>query len=286
MAPSGPTVHRRQLGGELRRLRETAGLLIERAAQELGCSQTRISRIENGKGGAVAKPDDVLKLCALYGVTDDRQIHMLLNMLTISQQKGWWEAFEDVLPSGLEVYVGLESDARSERAWEPLLVHGLLQTPEYARSLLHAARIHRPSDIDDLVQVRAERQKLLSRAGSPLELWAILDEAVLRRPNGGWKVMSRQLNHLIEMTDLPNITIQVIEFSKGAHPGLGGAFALLEFEEDPAVVYVDSPAGNLYLEKPRDVRRFAQSFDLLRAVALDPDESIALLKRTVLQGEQ
>lgn len=278
----GPTVHRRQLGAELRRLRETAGLRVEDAAKALGCSHTRMSRIETGKGGAVAKATDVRTLCELYGVKDDRKVEMLLDMLSVvSQQRGWWEAFEAVLPSGLEVYVGLESDARTERAWEPLLVHGLLQTPDYASAVIQAARLHRPGDIDDLVQLRAERKKLLSRQPDPLELWAVLDEAVLRRPVGGVEVMRAQLVHLREMAELPSVTIQVFPFVKGSHPGLGGAFSLLEFDADPAVVYVDSPAGNLYLEKPRDVRRFVQAFDLLRAAALDPDESAAQLESAV-----
>lgn len=277
--PPGPTVHRRQLGAELRRLREVAGLRMEEVAKALDCSHTRLSRIETGKGGAVAKPADVRTLCELYGVSDDRQVQMLLDMLSVvSQQRGWWEAFEGILPSGLEVYVGLESDARTERAWEPLLVHGLLQTPDYARALIQAARLHRPGDIDDLVQVRAERKKLLTRPQNALELWAVLDEAVLRRPVGGPEVMRDQITHLREMAEVPNVTIQVFPFGKGAHPGLAGAFALLEFETDPIVVYVDSPAGNLYLEKPRDVRRFVQTFDLLRAAALDPDESTAHLE--------
>jgi transcriptional regulator with XRE-family HTH domain len=276
----GPTVHRRQLGAELRRLREAAGLRAEDAAKALGCSHTRMSRIETGKGGAVAKPADVRTLCELYGVKDNRQVEMLLDMLNVvSQQRGWWEAYEAVLPSGLEVYVGLESDARSERAWEPLLVHGLLQTPDYARAVIQAAHLHRPGDIDDLVQLRTERKKLLTRQQEPLELWTVLDEAVLRRPVGGAEVMRAQIAHLQEMAETPNVTIQVFPFAKGGNPGLSGAFAILDFETDPAVTYVDSPAGNLYLEKPRDIRRFVQAFDLLRAAALDPDESTALLKR-------
>lgn len=278
----GPTVHRRQLGAELRRLREAAGLRVEDAAKALGCSHTRMSRIETGKGGAVAKASDVRTLCELYGVADERQVEMLLDMLSVvSRQRGWWEDFEGVLPSGLETYVGLEADARTERAWEPLIVHGLLQTPDYARAVMQAARIHRPGDIEDLVQVRAERQKLLARRPEPLELWAILDEAVLHRPIGGVEVMATQINHLREMTEMPTVTIQIFPFAKGAHPGLGGAFSLLEFDTDPAVVYVDSPAGNLYMEKPRDVRSFVRTFDLLRATALDPDESTAQLEHAV-----
>ncbi|GAB2893806.1 helix-turn-helix domain-containing protein [Streptomyces mayteni] len=276
--PSNPTVHRRQLGAELRRLRKAAGLGIEQVAAELGCSQTRVSRIETGKGRATARPSDVTKLCELYRVTDQQQIDMLLQMLGNSQKRGWWAPYNDVLPSGLEVYVGLESSARTERAWEPLLVHGLLQTPDYARTVLRSGAIHRPSDIDALVHVRLERQKLITRAESPLDLWAILDEAVVRRPLGGADIMRAQLQHLTEMSALPNVIVQVIPNQKGAHPGLWGAFSLLEFEEDEPVVYVDSPGGNLYLEKRADVRRFASIFDLLRATALDPDESVALIR--------
>jgi transcriptional regulator with XRE-family HTH domain len=278
--PSSPTVHRRQLGAELRRLRKAAGMGIEQVAKELGCSQTRVSRIETGKGRATARPADVTKLCELYQVTDEQHIRMLLEILSNSQKRGWWEPYNDVLPSGLEVYVGLETDARAEHAWEPLLVHGLLQTPDYARAVLQSGATHRLHDIDSLVQVRVERQKLLSRAESPLELWAIMDEAVIRRPLGGAGTMRDQLQYLLEVSAMPNIVIQVVPYGKGGHPGLGGAFSLLEFEEDDPVVYVDCPAGNLYLEKRADVRRFMSTFHLLRATALDPDESVALLQHT------
>jgi transcriptional regulator with XRE-family HTH domain len=278
----GPTVHRRQLGAELRRLRESAGLRMEDAAKALGCSHTRMSRIETGKGGAVAKADDVRTLCELYGVKDDRQVDMLLGMLSaMAQQRGWWEAFEAVLPSGLEVYVGLESDARAERAWEPILVHGLLQTKEYARAVFQAWASHRPHDIDDLVQVRMERQKLLTREGQPLELWAILDEAVIRRPLGGRDIMRDQLLHLVDLTDMPNVTIQVVPLATGGNPGLGGPFSILEFEDDndSPVVYAESQVGNLYLEKKPDVRRYTSIFDMLRAMALPPAESLTLLRQ-------
>jgi transcriptional regulator with XRE-family HTH domain len=279
-------VHRRQLGAELRRLRRAAGLNVEDAARALGCSQPRISRIETGKGGAVAKPADVRTLCDLYGVTDQRQVELLVGMLTVvNQQRGWWEDFESVLPSGLEVYVGLESDARAERGWEPLLVHGLLQTKEYARAVFLMGGSNRPHDIDDLVHVRTERQKLLTREETRLELWAILDEAVIRRPIGGTAVMRDQLRHLSDVTDLPNVTVQVIPLATGGNPGLSGPFSMLEFEDDSPVVYVESQAGNLYLEKKHDVRRYASTFDLLRAMALSPADSAALLFRAAEEME-
>lgn len=277
--PKTPTVNRRQLGAELRRLRNGRGLRAADAAAELGCSETRLSRMETGKGRVVPRPDEIERLCELYGVTDERQVQRLLGMLTTSRQPGWWDPYREVLPSGLEVYFGLETDARSERVWEPALIHGLLQTAAYAREILSAYPGTRLPDIDDLVSVRTKRQELLtSENREPLELWAILDEAAIRRPVGGWDVMKDQIRHLVEMAALPNVTLQIVETKKGAHPGLGGAFSILEFEENEPVVYVDSPAGNLYLEKKSAVREFAASFDLLRAMALDPNDSTALLR--------
>jgi transcriptional regulator with XRE-family HTH domain len=280
MAPSGPTVHRRQLGAELRRLREAAGLRLEEVAPQLGCSQARLSRIETG-GRATAKPDDVCKLCELYGITEERQVQMLLDMLTSSQEKGWWESYDDVLPSGLEVYVGLESSALAERAWEPQLIHGLLQTPDYARAVFTSWHSNRPDQIDSLVEVRTERQKVLDREGTPLDYWAILDEGTLRRPVGGPEVMRDQLNHLIEASALPNVTLQVLPIAKGSHPGLAGPFSLLEFEDNTPVVYAESQVGNLYVEKVRDVRRFTTIFDRFRAMALDTDDTTTLIQRTI-----
>ncbi|MBV9026456.1 MAG: transcriptional regulator [Streptomycetaceae bacterium] len=278
-APSGPT-HRRQLGAELRRLRTAVGLTTEQVAAELKCSHTRVSRIETAKGRVAVKPADIRAMCKLYGVTDERQIDMLLDMLTNAQQRGWWESYERALPSGLDTLAALESDARAERTWEPLIPHGLLQTEDYARAVIQANPNNRYSDVDDMVAFRVERQKLLTRGNDPLEFWEILDEGVLHRPVGGTAVMRAQLQHLVTMAEAPNITIQVMPTSKGAHPGLDGAFSVLEFESDDPVVYVESPAGNLYMQKKHDVRRFVSTFDLLRAMALAPDESTALLRRT------
>jgi transcriptional regulator with XRE-family HTH domain len=278
---NGPTINRRQLGAELRRLREKAGLRSEEVAKELGCSMARISRIETGRGGAVAKPDDVRRLCAMYGVGAERQISMLLDMLAGSQQPGWWESYGDVLPSGLEVYVGLETDACVERAWEPLLIHGLLQTPDYVRAVLDAWNTHRPGDIETLVEFRSKRQECLTRPQDSLELWVVLDEAAIRRPIGSAAVMRDQLRHLLEMAERPNVTLQVVPFSKGGHPGLGGPFSLMEFDGDDPVVYIEAPAGNLYLEKRPDVRRFSRRIDLLSAVALAPDDTSALLEKAI-----
>ena len=280
--PTTPTVNKRQLGAELRRLRNARGLLIADASAHLGCSDTRISRMETGSGRVKPKTDEIVKLCELYGVTDERQVQALLSMLTDSEQPGWWDAYRESLPSGLEVLLGLETDARAEHAWEPVLIHGLLQTPDYARAVVASHPGNRPHDIEDLVSVRAKRQALLQpKDREPLELWAVLDEQAVRRPIGGPEVMREQLRHLIEAAELPNVTLQLLPIAKGAHPGLAGAFSILEFEENDPVVYVDSPAGNLYLEKKPEVRRFVSSFDLLKAKALDPEETAARLQNAV-----
>lgn len=276
-----PTVSRRQLGAELARLRTAKGLLLKDVAERLGTSPTRAGRMETGKGRVTPRAEEIIALCELYDVTDERQIQKLLGMLSTTKAPGWWDPYKESLPSGLEVYFELETAARSERAWEPVLVHGLLQTPAYARAILQEGPSIRPADIEDLVEARTKRQELLTDAArSPLEFWAILDEAVLRRPVGGPAVMREQLHHLVEMAALPNVTIQIMPLAKGAHPGVGGAFSVLDFEDDrePPVVYIDCHAGNLYLEKPTDVRRFASAFDLLRALARDPHESTAIIR--------
>ncbi|MFE7666414.1 helix-turn-helix domain-containing protein [Streptomyces celluloflavus] len=272
---TSPMVHRRQLGKELRALRTEAGKELKDAAEALKCDPSRISKIETVRGTAVPKEAEIHELCRLYGVTDTRTVDRLVTMLKAGQKPGWWESW--TLPPHLEVLVGLEAAATTVRAWEPLLVPGLLNQPDYARAVLTSPNIHRPADIEELAQFRAARQRLVLRDENPLELWAIMDESVLRRPTGGSEVMREQLRHLRTMAELPNITIQIVPLSGEDNPGLAGAFTLLDFSEDPTVVYIDSPAGNLYLEKERDTRRFTNQFDLLRATALDRKKSMALI---------
>ncbi|MGW1674619.1 DUF5753 domain-containing protein, partial [Streptomyces sp. NPDC002324] len=205
----------------------------------------------------------------------------ILTLHKTASQVGWWEQaeYEEVLPSGLGVFVGLEFDARSIQEWELGFIPGLLQTPEYARAVLASVPRRDPVEVDRLVRVRMMRQKRLAQEKDPLELWAVIDEAVLRRPIGGREVMRAQLEALAEAASRPNITVQVYpSTSKDVHPGLRGAFSLLEFgPADPRIGYVDSHAGNAFLEKDRQVRTLVDIFDRLRAGALDPEESAALL---------
>jgi len=274
----GPTVRRRQLGSELRRLRENAGRRIEDVATHLECSMSKISRVETGQ--APIKARDVRDLLQWYGVTDPLRIETVMQIHKDAQQQGWWTHYAEVLPSGMATYAGLEADARVLRAYEPTFVHGLLQTEEYAHAVIAAVRPNDPYEVNQLVRFRKERQALLTRDPDPLELWVVTEESALRRPVGGREVMAAQLEHLIEATALPNVTIQVMPTAKGAHAALAGTFSLLEFEpHTPTVVYVNSIAGNVYLEKERDVRSFIQTFDLVRAAAPDPQETAATLER-------
>lgn len=276
----GPTVRRRQLGSELRRLREHAGMRIEDVAAHLECSMSKISRVETGQ--APIKARDVRDLLQWYGVTDPVRIETVMQIHKDAQQQGWWAHYAEVLPSGMATYAGLEADARVLRSYEPTFVHGLLQTEDYAHAVIGAVRPNEPQEVDQLVRFRKERQALLTREPDPLELWLVLEESALRRPVGGTAVMTAQLEYLIEASALPNVTIQIMPTTKGAHAALAGMFSLLEFETHaPTVVYVNSIAGNVYLEKERDVRTFIQTFDLVRAAAPDPQDTPATLERIV-----
>ncbi|GLY79494.1 helix-turn-helix domain-containing protein [Actinoallomurus iriomotensis] len=268
-----PTVRRRRLGMELRRLREASNLMIEDVAKHLECSMSRVSRIETGK--SVARIRDVRDMLDLYKVGDEAQREQLLTLAKDAQQRGWWTEYESVLSAGLDTYVGLEASAASLRTFQTHLIPGLMQTEEYARALIKVGRpTESTANIDRMISLRQRRQAMLADDGS-LEVWAVLDEAVLRRPIGGVPVMRAQLARLLEAEELPSVTIQVLPFARGAHPGLGGAFTIIGFPDptDLDVVYVDSPAGNIFLEKDRDVRRHTTWFDHLRAAALPPDES-------------
>jgi transcriptional regulator with XRE-family HTH domain len=270
-----PTVRRRRLGIELRRLRETAGLMIEDVATHLECSSSKVSRIETGK--AVPRVRDVRDMLELYDVTET-QADLLLTIVREAQQKGWWTDYEDVLPAAFETYVGLEAEASSLRTFQHH-VHGLLQTEDYARAMLRGAHLSDSDGVERLVALRMRRQDMLTKP-TPIELWAVIDEAALHRLMGGREVMRGQLAHLVEIAELPNVTLQVLPFTKGAHAGVIGAFTLIEFPDptDNDVVYVDSPAGSIYLEKDKDLRRYTLVFDHLRAAALPPDESVPFIE--------
>jgi hypothetical protein len=216
----------------------------------------------------------------LYGVEDPGARARILEIHKKAAELGWWEQpeFETVLPSGLGVYVGLEYDARAVRTWELGYVPGLLQTEGYARAVLSSSGLRSADEVERLVKVRSQRQQRLVEAPEPLELWAVMDHVGLLRPVGGRTVMREQLKYLAEASAQPNVTLQIYPLEKDAHPGMKGAFTLLDFgATDPLIGYVDSHAGNLFMEKDRQTRALAHTFDRLRAGALDPEESAALL---------
>ncbi|MFJ5266323.1 helix-turn-helix domain-containing protein [Streptomyces sp. NPDC088387] len=273
-----PTVRRRRLGQELRRLRELKGMTAEEVAERLLVSQSKISRLENGRRSISQR--DVRDLCGVYEVEDHRIVDSLMQMAKDSRQQGWWHSFGDIPYS---VYIGLETDAASLRVYDPQVVPGLLQTRSYAEALIVGALPEAtPVDIDKRVQVRLRRQERISAAENPLRLWAVLDEAALRREVGNRQVMIEQLEHLLEMSQLPHVTVQVIPFSMGAHPGVSGQYAILEFPDaaDSSVVYIEGVTSDLYLEKPQDVGKYSVMYEHLRAQALNVEQTREFISNT------
>ncbi|MFJ4966615.1 helix-turn-helix domain-containing protein [Streptomyces sp. NPDC088729] len=266
-----PTVRRRRLGQELRRLREIKGMTAEEVAERLLVSQSKISRLENGRRSISQR--DVRDLCGVYEVDDHRIVDSLMQMAKDSRQQGWWHAFGDIPYS---VYIGLETDAQSLRVYEPQMVPGLLQTRAYAEALISGALPEAPpTDIEKRVSVRARRQERVNAPDGPLRLWAVIDESALRRRVGGKQVMIDQLEHLVEQSRLPHVTVQVLPFDMGAHPGINGQYAILEFPDaaDSSVVYIEGVTSDLYLEKANDVQRYSVMYEHLRAQALNADQT-------------
>jgi transcriptional regulator with XRE-family HTH domain len=275
----GPTVRRRRLGMELRGLRDTSGYKLEEVAARLGVAPSTLSRIETGK--APTKSAYLHQMLEMYGVDDAGQRQVLIDMAREGHRKGWWADYDDVLPSGFDIYVGLEAETTAVRSYEISVVHGLLQTADYARAVLREMfPRHTSEQIERLVDLRMTRQRRLDD-DPPLELWAILDEAVIRRVVGGAACMCRQLEHLAAESARQGMILQVLPFSAGAHAGHGGPFSILEFPEssDSEVAYVESVAGIIYLEKDKEVRARSEAFDRLRAAALSPGESADLISR-------
>ena len=262
-AAAGPTVLRMLLGAQLRRLREAGGVTREAAGYEIRGSESKISRMELGKVGF--KERDIADLLTLYGVVDEEQRAPLLALARQANQPGWWHRYNDLLPTWFQAYLGLEAATSRIRTYEVQFVPGLLQTPEYAQAVIQLGYGGAPPDeIERRVQVRVERQQILTR-DRPSHLWAVVDEAALRRPIGGRQVMHDQLAALIEATKLPNVRLQVIPFHAGGHAAVGGAFSILRFPEPdlPDIVYVEQLTSALYLDRREDVESYAAAMERL-----------------------
>lgn len=274
---NGPAVRRRKLGAELRTLRTGAGLTSGEAAQLVGWHQSKVSRIETGASGV--KPADLRLLLDAYGVRGGHLRELLL-MLAGSEDAGgnnrWWHAYRGVLPPTYRDFISLESQASVMRTLETTVVPGLLQTAEYATAVTRAAVNDLDEEhLDALVEVRLARQDVL-RSHPPLELSAVLDEAVLRREVGGPGVMTRQLERLEEAARLPQVRLQVLPFGAGAHVGLTGPFVIFSFPStsDLDVVVVDQLTSSLYLERKEDLMAYSQAFKSLQDQALSPEDSL------------
>ncbi|WP_344326831.1 helix-turn-helix transcriptional regulator [Streptomyces macrosporus] len=266
-----PTVRRRRLGQELRRLREQKGMTAEEVAERLLVSQSKISRLENGRRSISQR--DVRDLCGVYEVEDRRIVESLMQMAKESRQQGWWHAFGDIPYS---VYIGLETDAASLRVYEPQVVPGLLQTQAYAEAVVAGALPEASAaDIEKRVKVRMRRQERIRDTKNPLRLWAVIDESALRRLVGGKQIMREQLEQLVEFSRLPHVTVQALPFAMGAHPGVNGQYAILEFPDaaDSTVVYLEGVTSDLYLEKATDVQKYSVMYEHLRAQALNTEQT-------------
>ncbi len=275
MTTRTPTGRRARLGAELRRLREEAGLTIDRVAEALECSQSKVSRIETGQVSAT--PRDVRDMLELYRVDEARR-EAMVQVAREARQRGWWQKFGDV-PDGVPAYVGLEAAATSIDVYMSLIVPALLQTADYARAVIGAVRPDLPAaEIDRRVELRLRRQALLDQERPPV-MRVLLDDTVLWRPVGGPAVMVGQRRRLLEAADRAAVTIRVLPLQAGAHAGMDGPFTIFGFpapaERD--VVALDSAADALYLEDPEDLRRYRRVFELLLPAALTPEASVELI---------
>jgi transcriptional regulator with XRE-family HTH domain len=277
---SSPTVKRRRLAAELHACRERAGLTIDDVAQRLEWSAAKISRIENARVRVLAR--DVKHLLRIYRVKEGSpDWDILVTLAREAHQKGWWDPYGDAMGESFRTYVGLEASAATVRTYESECVPGLLQTEDYARAIIRSALSAKTDDaIDKNVAVRMARQSLLTQ-DQPPALWAVVNEAAIRSLVGGAAVMRAQLDRLLQASHQPNVTLQVMPLSTGAHPGMAGAFTILSFAEpaDPDVIYVNYSSGSLFLEKPEELSRCALIFNHLRAVALSMGQSRDIIAR-------
>lgn len=270
-----PTVRLRRLAAELRRLRAGAGLSREQVEEQTGVNEGTLYRLETAR----ARPQrrTLVALLDLYGVGETVKAE-LVELSRSADGQGWSRPYQWQLPGEYAAYMSFEAEARAVHNYESLFMPGLLQTPDYGRAMVQGVLpTATEREVGERVEARAERQKLLD-GDDPLSLWAVIDEAAVRRVVGDRRVMAAQLGHVASMIQRPNVTVQVIPFDAGAHPGMPGSFVHMEFrdEGDPELVYVDTQAGDIFLENEDDLRRYRTMFDHLRASALSPARSADL----------
>jgi transcriptional regulator with XRE-family HTH domain len=273
-ADRSPTLRRRELASQLRDLRKQSGRTVEDVARELLCSPPKISRIETGVRPASLR--DVRDLCTIYGV-DDSLRDRLMGLAREAKQQGWWNKYEDI---AIDRLIGLEIEAAQVSSYESCVIPWMFQTKEYARAVIRGS-LPRIDDhvLDERVAARITRQEIITRE-SPPHFWSLADESSLRRRVGSNQIMRDQLNGMVDLAAIPNMTLQVVPFGLGAHPGLDNTFEFLEFQSgQPPVVYLENMAGGLYLESVSDVDRYKEALMHLRAGALDPESSVSLIEQ-------
>jgi len=281
-SPGAPTVLRILLGTQLRRLRESRGISAQDAARAIRGSESKISRIELGRNAV--REVDIADLLNLYGITDPAEREQLLTLASQANQQGWWHRYQDVLPGWFQSYIGLEESAESIRSFDTQFVPGLLQTEDYALAVIQLGSFT-PTETDRLVYLRKERQRRFN-SGS-LRLWAIIDEVALRRPVGSVSLMRAQLEHLLDISVRPGLTLQVTPFLTGASYAAPGSFSILSFATDdlPDVVYLEQLTSAMYLDKRADVDRYAEAMDQIRATSYPPDQTKDLIRSMLVDME-
>jgi transcriptional regulator with XRE-family HTH domain len=274
---AGPTTRRRQLGADLRRLRELKGLTLEDAGGRVGISKATLSRYET-KEGSVKWPA-VDALCREYGASDEERL-ALVDLAKGAKIQGWWRSLADPIPESMNLMLTLEDEVVREDHYACMYIPGLLQTRAYAEAVHRASEMRcAEREVQHMVDIRMKRQELLQREEPP-HIWCVIDEAAIRRSVGGPTVMHEQLRHLLTTSELPHVTIQVLPFSTGAHAAAVGSFVVLGGQTPELdVVYVDILGGGLFMEKPEELERYRLAFQYLRAQALDLEASAALIQR-------
>lgn len=285
---SSPTVLKRRLGAELRKMRRAGQLTALQVAESFGWSESKVSRIESGKSPLSDK--DARSLLELYGVTSSEEVQQFVSLVRKSRQEGWWHSYGDALPDWFKAFVGFETDASTIRTYQAELIPGLLQTKDYAFEVIRAMNPEESTeDVQNRASLRFERQEILSRKDpAPPRLWTILNEGVLRRVVGSEMVMAGQLNHLADLVDShPSVTVQILPFDAGAHASMGYSFSILSFSDVPgSIAYTEALTSATYIDKEQDLVRHEEIFQRLMAASVRPEKSISWLRETAREYDR
>jgi transcriptional regulator with XRE-family HTH domain len=276
--PYTPTVGGRQLARELRHLREHSGLTGEQAANAVGWEQSKISRMETAKMRITS--GEVMELCEAYGINGDDRAR-LTQLARNARHRDWWHEYSDLVKKGFVDYLAFEAEALTSRGYEAQVIPGVFQTKEYARAILSSSQPREPDEIERGVELRLARQRRITATTDPLNVWAVIDEAVLDRIADSRAVMKAQLEHLLYLGELPTVSIQVLPYAAGIHPAIDGPFVLLTFDGYPDLLYIEHLMGCVYLEKPSETARGSLTFEHLRSAALNTGDTTSLIRDKV-----